>query len=125
MEAQKNRVGRPLKFRSLKELQAKIDAYFADTPEDRWTITGLALALDTSRNVLCDYQGKKQYSNAIARAKLMIENGYEIDLKQFGRSGTQFALKNFGWKDRQENDVRLSGDADFLSALRESGRMRG
>lgn len=122
---EKNRVGRPLKFRSLKELQSKIDAYFAETPEDRWTITGLALALDTSRNVLCDYQGKEQYSNAIARAKLMIENGYEIDLKQFGRGGTQFALKNFGWTDRQENDVRLSGDADFLSALRESGRMRG
>lgn len=115
---QVKKAGRPLKFRSVKQLQEKIDAYFAETPENRWTITGLALALDTSRNVLCDYQGKEQFSNAITRAKLKIENGYEIDLKQFGRPGTQFALKNFGWLDKQEQEVNVSGRMEIKHITR-------
>lgn len=101
-------VGRPLKFESVEILQEQIDKYFNDTPKDEWTITGLALALDTYRSVLCDYESKedrKEFSNAIKKAKQKVENGYEIDLKKHGRSGTIFALKNFDWKDKTEQDV--------------------
>ncbi|MCK9371036.1 DNA-packaging protein [Candidatus Dojkabacteria bacterium] len=100
-------VGRPLKFKSVEELQAKIDAYFNDTPKDEWTITGLALALDTSRKVLVEYEDKDEFSNAVKKAKLIVENGYEIDLKKAGRSGTIFALKNFDWRDKTEQDVNV------------------
>lgn len=101
--------GRPLKFKSEKKLQESIDLYFEDTPKDEWTITGLALALDTSRKVLCEYEDKDEYSNTIKKAKLRIENGYEIDLKKHGRTGTIFALKNFDWKDKSETDLTSGG----------------
>lgn len=87
--------GRPLKFESVKVLDEKINAYFKECPKDEWTITGLAMALDTSRKLLCEYEEKDEFSNTIKKAKLKVENGYEIDLKKQGRSGTIFALKKF------------------------------
>ena len=102
--------GRPLKFKTLPELEKVIDKYFQDTPIDEWTITGLALALDTSRKVLCEYEDKDEFSNTIKKAKLIVENGYEIDLKKHGRAGTIFALKNFDWKDRNETDLTSGGE---------------
>lgn len=101
--------GRPLKFETLQELKDKIDAYFADTPKDEWTITGLALALDTSRQTLINYEDKEEFFDTIKRAKLIVENGYEIDLKKSGRTGTIFALKNFDWKDKNETDITSGG----------------
>lgn len=105
--------GRPLKFETVEILQEKIEAYFKDTPKDEWTITGLALALDTYRSVLCDYENldeRKEFSNTIKKAKQIVENGYEIDLKKHGRSGTIFALKNFDWKDKTEQDITSKGE---------------
>ena len=52
--------GRPLKFTTVKGLQAKFDDYFEVTPDIELTITGLALALDTSRQPLLD--GKRGHS---------------------------------------------------------------
>ena len=99
--------GRPLKYKTVEEIEPLIDKYFNDTPIAEWTITGLALALDTSRRVLCEYEGKDSFSNAIKKAKEMVENSYEIDLKKYGRSGTIFALKNFDWTDKTEQELNL------------------
>lgn len=109
-------VGRPLKFESVEVLKEKINTYFNETPKEEWTITGLALALDTSRQVLCDYETKDEFSDTIKKAKLKVENGYEIDLKKQGRSGTIFALKNFGWQDKSEvdNTIRLPKPLDEI-----------
>jgi len=102
--------GRPLKFEKPEKLKEAIDNYFNTTPKDEWTITGLALELDTSRKVLCEYEDDRpEFSNTIKRAKLKVENGYEIDLKKSGRTGTIFALKNFDWKDKNETDVTSGG----------------
>jgi len=109
------RTGRPLKFVSVQKLQKKIDYYFKNTPKDEWTITGLAIALDTSRQTLLEYEGEvygkgtksKDFIDTIKKAKLLVENGYEIDLKKSGRSGTIFALKNFDWKDKTESEVTI------------------
>lgn len=105
-EETKNKVGRPLKFQSVKELQDAIDLYFTTTKKEDWTITGLALALDTYRSVLCDYEDKDEYSDTIKKAKQMVEHSYEVDLKKSGRTGTIFALKNFNWKDKTEVDQK-------------------
>ena len=94
--------GRPLKFQTVEELQTQIDAYFDSTPKEEWTITGLALALDTYRQTLLNYEHKDGFMDAVKKAKLKVENSYEIDLKKSGRSGTIFALKNFDWSDKQE-----------------------
>ena len=102
--------GRPLKFKSVEELQEKIDAYFASCDEENEpiTITGLALALDTSRDILCNYENRDEFSNAIKMAKLRVENAYEKRLVRRGNGGDVFALKNFGWKDTKDIDGTLN-----------------
>ena len=102
--------GRPLKFKTVEELESKIADYLETTPKEEWTITGLAITLDTFRSVLCDYEEKDEFSNTIKRAKLMVEHSYELDLKKSGRTGTIFALKNFNWKDKNETDLTTGGD---------------
>jgi hypothetical protein len=104
MDTKKKKVGRPMKFESVSELQEKIDAYFdrCDAAEEPYLITGLALSLDTSRETLCDYGKKDKFSDTIKRAKLRVEADYEKSLRKNGRAGDIFGLKNFGWKDRTE-----------------------
>ena len=96
--------GRPLKFKTVEELEKKIDSYFNNTPKEEWTITWLAVYLDTSRETLINYQGKETYFDTIKKAKDMVEMWYEIDLKKKGNTWTIFALKNFGWVDKKEVD---------------------
>jgi hypothetical protein len=102
------RVGRPLKWETVEELEQQINKYFEETPEQRWTITGLALALDTSRETLINYSDRPEYFDTINKAKLMVENAYEIDLREKGHAGNIFALKNFGWKDKTEVDATIN-----------------
>lgn len=103
-------MGKPLKFKSVEELQEKIDAYFAGCDEENEpiTITGLALALDTSRETLCNYEEKEDYFDTIKKAKLKVENAYEKRLVRRGNGGDVFALKNFGWKDTKDIDGNLN-----------------
>lgn len=120
--------GRPLKFRSAKALQMKIDEYFdscdnntapvmtktgaiVDMPSPKpYTITGLALALDTSRQTLLNYAEREEYFDTIRKAKLRIENYVEESLwTPKITSGVIFNLKNnFGWVDKQ--NVEHSGE---------------
>ena len=100
---------RPLKYTDLDKLKKDIDNYFQITPKDERTITWLALALDTSRTTLIDYEHRGEnwqidieFTNTIKRAKEMVEHSYEIDLKKKGNTWTIFALKNFDWKDKSE-----------------------
>ena len=90
--------GRPLKFKTVEELQAKINAYFkkcdsrkativlkngmkAKVPNPRpYTVTGLAIALGTNRQTLINYQEKDEFFDAIAQAKLKCENYAEESL---------------------------------------------
>jgi hypothetical protein len=104
------KLGRPLKFSSVEEMEKAASAYFEATPKEEWTITGLALALDTSRKVLVEYEERDEFSNAIKKMKTMVENSYELSLRKSGRSGDIFGLKNFGWKDKNETDVTSGGD---------------
>lgn len=111
---------RPLKFKNIEKLQEKIDKYFEETPQEEWTITWLALALDTSRDTLMNYEWRDGFSDTIKRAKDMVEHSYEIDLKKKGNTGTIFALKNFDWKDKSEVDKNVKvQDYTFTTNLEE------
>lgn len=101
--------GRPLKFKSVEELQTKIEEYFTTTEQDKWMVTGLAYFLDTSRETLLDYENKDEFSDAIKKAKARIEMAYEARGIKRGSSFDIFALKNFGWKDRKEVDNNNQG----------------
>ena len=138
--------GRPLKFKSVEELQQKIDAYFNQcdphmeeilewveardstgklkkddnglsylvevyhkvmTKQVPYTITGLALALGTTRRTLIDYEeSSDEYSHTIKKAKTKIEHFNEQMLFSPSPTGTIFNLKNnYGWKDKTEQEI--------------------
>jgi len=105
--------GRPLKYKSVKEVEPLIDKYFKETKQEDWTITWLALALDTSRDILIDYEWRDWFSNTIKKAKEMVEHSYELDLKRKGNTWTIFALKNFNWKDKQEVDTKVEWEVNI------------
>jgi len=163
-----NPVGRPLKFSDPKELQKKIDAYFAEcdphvveitewvqardtkgqlkkdsnglnylvevthkvkTEQVPYTITGLALFLDTNRQTLLNYEEgeylpddmpdetKQELFDTIKKAKAKIEHFTEQRLFEPSPVGTIFNLKNnYAWKDRTETDI-TSGDKPLKGAL--------
>ena len=105
--------GRPLKFNSVKELEERIDAFFEHCKEKKEvpTITGLAVALDTNRQTLLEYEKNekpkyKRFSDTIKKAKQYIE--YHVEQRLFSSNqvtGVIFNLKNnFGWKDKTEVD---------------------
>ncbi len=99
MTRKKRNVGQPLKF-TVEEVSEMIKKYF-EKPINEWTVTGLAL-LFGSRQTLDNYQDRKEYSEMITYAKLMVENKYEMMLGNSTVTGAIFALKNFGWVDKTE-----------------------
>ena len=116
--------GRPPHYSTPEELQEKIDEYFKHPPRKRIlygkgnvvigevpvvTITGLALYLGfCNRQSMYDYENRKEFSDTIKKARSFIEQEYEECLRTNNPTGAIFALKNFGWKDKQE--IEHSGD---------------
>lgn len=71
------------------------------------TITGLCIFLGfESRQSFYAYEQKPEFSYTIKRARLFIENEYEEMLHAGNTTGAIFALKNFGWIDKQEIDQK-------------------
>ena len=128
---------KPLKFPDVNDLKDSIDEYFimCDTKKKPYTITGLCLWLDTTRKTLMSYEScleiewlkriddkaKVEYVNTIKKAKLRCENYCEEQLLNplCSKSpiGSIFALKNYGWADRQEivqtnNNINVTLDDD-------------
>lgn len=108
--------GRPLKFKSPEDLEEMIAGYFTDCDENErpYTITGLALWLDTSRETLLDYQERPEFSDAIKRAKVKCENWVEENalMNKVNPTTAIFNLKNnYGWKDKVEQDITSDGKA--------------
>ena len=116
-----NKVGRPAFYETVDELQAAIKSYFDKPPtkkvivgkgDDRQeielpllTLTGLAYHLGfESRQSFYDYEEKPEFTYTLKRARLFIERDYEMQLQLGNPTGAIFALKNFGWRDKQETE---------------------
>lgn len=115
------KTGRPPKYETPEEMQAAIDAYFAE--EDTPTVTGLALALGfESRHGLLYYENDKEgFLTTIKRAKARIEAHYEKDLvtRNGSVTGLIFNLKNnFGWKDAQEHTIVTEDEEGERTGIR-------
>lgn len=104
--------GRPLKFETPKILQEALVKYFENTDPELWTITGVCLAIGSDKQVLRDYGKRKGFKEIVQRAKLMVENSYEIRLRKKGDAGSIFGLKNFGWVDKQDHTVSRLEEAE-------------
>ncbi len=101
-----NAGGRPLMFETPEDLCLAISEYFNNTESTEWTVTGLCLAIGTHRDVLIRYGEREGYEDIVSRAKLYVENAYEISLRKNGRTGDIFALKNFGWEDKHTEQTQ-------------------
>lgn len=131
MEEEKNKVGRPLKFKTPEEMQVEIDKYFDScfrpvrmfikdtnkyinlTDENEeiikeqykpFTMSGLAYALGMSRQALLNYSERDEFVDTITRAKQKCEIYAEERLfDRDGNRGAIFSLSNNfkGWADKQ------------------------
>lgn len=92
-----------MKKYTVNQLRKKINSYFKDKSPVEITFTGLLLHLKISKQ--CFYNWKEDENEEVRElieyCQLMIENSYEIMLKNpKAGAGCVFALKNFGWSDK-------------------------
>ena len=110
--------GRPPRFKTNEELEERINEYFELLDESKETkkekgvytihrdvtptITGLCIYLGfVDRQSFYDYAKKDEFSCTLKNARTAIENHYEQSLANGSPTGAIFALKNFGWQDKQ------------------------
>ena len=114
----KNPGGRPRKFTDAESLYNSgmeyIDKVLGNG--EHLTFTGLCIALDTTRETFGDYESGKyddkdnRFSDSVKRLKQRCENYAENKLFANNPTGAIFALKNYGWKDKQ--DIEINPDQD-------------
>jgi len=106
--------GRPVKYESKEQVEVIIKEYFENDAfmgdgDDKVfapTMSGLAYALDLSRQGLLDYSNKEEFFDTIKKARQRVEIALEQRLMGAAPAGTIFNLKNnFGWKDKTEQEV--------------------
>ena len=98
-------MGRPRVYDDPEELEKQADLYF-EQEQGKPTVNGLALFLGfASKQSLYDYQENEKFSYPIKRALTMIEAAHEKNLYGTTVTGSIFALKNMGWKDKTEADI--------------------
>lgn len=120
MAKNKGTPGRPPIYETPEALQKKIDEYFEKgltvrkvtigAPSNRKvisirvpTITGLVLYCGyCDRQSFYDVEKREGFSCTIKNARTRIEQEYEEALQAGLGAGAIFALKNFGWVDKQE-----------------------
>lgn len=135
---EKHAGGRPPKYTEVEEMQKKIDEYFKscyrpvivfnkdkckyETVKDDkgniveeqyrpFTITGLADALDMSRQSLLNYSQDERFFDTITRAKRKCELYAEERLyDKDGNRGAMFSLSNnfAEWKNKQDIDANVN-----------------
>jgi hypothetical protein len=103
--------GRPRKYKTPKQMLEVAHKYFDDclANKEPITVTGTCMALGfLTRESLINYDGRPEFSDAVKSIKLVCQNYAEYQMyKSNNAAGPIFALKNFGWSDKQ--DHTLSG----------------
>lgn len=108
-----NKGGRPRKYKSPEEFDAKVNEYVEQCRRDEepMTWTGLALFMGFAGRVCIDeYLEYEGFSYSVKRAKTIVENAYEKRLHSGNAAGPIFALKNFGWTDSQHVNMDVKQD---------------
>lgn len=116
------KVGRPLKIETPEQMENILNEYFKTTDENKITITGICLALGLDKSTFYDYEKREEYKDIVKQARMIVENSYEISLRENGRTGDIFALKNFGWRDKVEYEEHGNKNGvieDLVEALKD------
>ena len=121
-------VGRPRAFKSVEEVEKKINAYFnyCEEKEKPYTMSGLAYYLEVSRQTLVNYSYKDEYFDTIKKARDKVQMQLEENAlsNKANPTFTIFNLKNnFDWKDKIEHssseveniNKNISNIADLLN----------
>ena len=116
-EKKKNPVGRPRKIKSPEEFDKLVDSYIdmCRKNDEPVLLLGMVLALGfVSKDSLYSYGSEfPEFTDSVKRARALIEYEYEKRLNvNSSAAGPIFALKNFGWKDKQEVD-NISSDGSM------------
>lgn len=121
-------VGRPMKY-TIEDFNKMVEEYFIMCDKhiiengDKiihkpYTITGLCLYLDISRETLNNYEAIPEFLDTIKKAKNKIEN-YVEEMSLNGLLNPTvsiFNLKNnFGWKDKTEVDLGNRDNKPFIN----------
>lgn len=133
------------KYKTVKELEDAIDAYF-ETCKDELvynndgevatdksgnpifiphppTVAGLALYLGfADRQSIYDYKGLEGFSCTIKNAITRIEEYAEQHLYIGRATGAIFWLKNHGWKDETKINADISGSSLFAAGVEEKAK---
>ena len=126
----KTKTGRPLIFKSIAELQEKIDEYFSwcdNAVKTIWdekkgieqvisypapyTMSGLARRLGVDRDTIVNYSHREEFFPTIRAARERVHEDVETRLMSTrNEKGAIFNLKNnFGWKDETKADITSGG----------------
>jgi hypothetical protein len=145
-----NPIGRPLKFQTPEILQKKIDAYFKSCDENTkqvvtkegfivnvkapkpYLVSGMAVALDTTRDVLIDYEDERpEFSNTIKKAKAKCLENSENRLFENFTPGVIFSMKNnWNFVDKTEvnqnfkipNEIRIKTTKEMAEERKLNGQ---
>ena len=117
-----NNGGRPPKYKTAKELEEQIEAYFIsiyDEENEEWSqrpmIVDLALFLGFADKMsLYEYAKNQEFTYPIKRALSIVESEYENMLASKASTGAIFALKNMKWKDKTEVDQTITETKQFF-----------
>lgn len=135
----KNKGGRPRKFKTVAEFDAKVDEYFKSGVDKTTvivgtgvnkkqvtvkipTITGLTLFMGfCSRSNFARYGtevAEGMFRHSVKKAHTRVEREYEKSLMVGNTIGSIFALKNLGWSDKLKTEHDLSdGVKDIMSMI--------
>lgn len=105
--------GRPLIFETPESLEKAIGDYIRDCTEGdkplNPTLSGLAYHLGIDRHTLYNYKERPEFFHIIKKATDWVESKYEERLIYSKTPvGVIFALKNMGWRDKQEIDQTIA-----------------
>ena len=118
-----------LKYKTEKELENGINAYFLECDDRKapYTMSGLAYALGIDRKTLINYGKNELFSTLVKQAKDKVETQLEENglMGKGNATFTIFNLKNnYGWKDQQEikttSEVNISPLESAMDKLIES-----
>ena len=112
------KVGRPRLIDSPEEMLELGNAYFSVCEEKKEPIliTGLVLALGLScRDSLIEYGKRPEFADTVKALKSICEHYAENRLYGNNPTGAIFALKNYGWIDKQQNELSGPGGGPMQS----------
>lgn len=116
-----NPEGRPPLWKTVSELEAKIEqykAYLSDSGKPP-TIAGLAYHLGVDRQTIYNYKAKDEFFGTIKRFVDWILMNHEEYALMNPSSGIIFLMKNYGYTDKQEMMVEATVAVKIVDDINE------